>query len=410
MIGAVLIFVYYKFYEGENNMKKGVYQLTLQTLSLIVGFMAWSIISPLMPFITQDIQISASQVSVILAIPVILGSVLRVPFGYLTNIIGAKWVFFSSFIILLFPIFFLGQAQSTTMLMVCGFFLGVGGAIFSVGVTALPKYFSKDKVGLANGIYGMGNIGTAISSFCAPVLAGLIGWQSTVRSYLIIIGLFAVLMFLLGDNKEAKVKVPLMSQMKVLSKNYKLYYLSLWYFITFGAFVAFGLFLPNYLVHHFEIDKVDAGIRSGVFIALATFLRPLGGVLGDKFNAVKMLIIDFMFLIIGGMILSLFDGMIHFTIGCLAISICAGIGNGLVFKLVPSYFSKEAGSANGIVSMMGGLGGFFPPLVITFVTGLTGSSHLAFGLLVLFALIALMTMIHLYKKENISNISTIYDK
>ena len=380
-------------------MKKGVYQLTLQTFSLIVGFMAWSIISPLMPFITQDIKISASQISIILAIPVILGSVLRVPFGYLTNIIGAKWVFFSSFIVLLFPIFFLGQAQSTTMLIICGFFLGVGGAIFSVGVTALPKYFTKDKVGLANGIYGMGNIGTAISSFCAPVLAGLIGWQNTVRSYLIIISLFAVLMFLLGDNKEPKVKVPLISQVKVMAKNYKLYYLSFWYFITFGAFVAFGLFLPNYLVHHFTIDKVDAGIRSGIFIALATFLRPLGGVLGDKFNAVKVLIIDFVIMIIGGLILTLFDGIIYFTIGCLTISVCAGIGNGLVFKLVPSYFSKEAGSANGIVSMMGGLGGFFPPLVITFVTGLTGSSHLAFGLLVLFALIALITMVHLYKKE-----------
>lgn len=382
-------------------MKKGVYQLTLQTFSLIVGFMAWSIISPLMPFITQDIKISASQISIILAIPVILGSVLRVPFGYLTNIIGAKWVFFSSFIVLLFPIFFLGQAQSTTMLIICGFFLGVGGAIFSVGVTALPKYFTKDKVGLANGIYGMGNIGTAISSFCAPVLAGLIGWQNTVRSYLIIISLFAVLMFLLGDNKEPKVKVPLISQVKVLAKNYKLYYLSFWYFITFGAFVAFGLFLPNYLVHHFTIDKVDAGIRSGIFIALATFLRPLGGVLGDKFNAVKVLIIDFVIMIIGGLILTLFDGIIYFTIGCLTISVCAGIGNGLVFKLVPSYFSKEAGSANGIVSMMEGLGGFFPPLVITFVTGLTGSSHLAFGLLVLFALIALITMVHLYKKETV---------
>lgn len=141
MIGAVLIFVYYKFYEGENNMKKGVYQLTLQTLSLIVGFMAWSIISPLMPFITQDIQISASQVSVILAIPVILGSVLRVPFGYLTNIIGAKWVFFSSFIILLFPIFFLGQAQSTTMLMVCGFFLGVGGCNLLSRCNGFTKIF-----------------------------------------------------------------------------------------------------------------------------------------------------------------------------------------------------------------------------------------------------------------------------
>lgn len=381
------------------NMKKGVSQLTLQTLSLVAGFMAWSIISPLMPFISQDVDISPGQISVILAIPVILGSVLRVPFGYLTNIVGAKWVFFWSFIVLLLPIFLLGQAQSPGMLMLSGFFLGIGGAIFSVGVTSVPKYFSKDKVGLANGIYGVGNIGTAVSSFCAPVLAGAIGWQNIVRSYLIILSIFAILMFLLGDKNEPKVKIPLMAQVKDLSKNYKLYYLSLWYFITFGAFVAFGIFLPNFLVDHFSIDKVDAGIRSGIFIALATFLRPVGGVIGDKFNAVQALIIDFVIMIIGALILSLSSHIVLFTIGCLAISICAGIGNGLIFKLVPSYFSKEAGSANGIVSMMGGLGGFFPPLVITFVTSITGSSHLAFFFLAIFGVIALITMIHLNKKE-----------
>ena len=381
------------------NMKKGVSQLTLQTLSLVAGFMAWSIISPLMPFISQDVDISPGQISVILAIPVILGSVLRVPFGYLTNIVGAKWVFFWSFIVLLLPIFLLGQAQSPGMLMLSGFYLGIGGAIFSVGVTSVPKYFSKDKVGLANGIYGVGNIGTAVSSFCAPVLAGAIGWQNTVRSYLIILSIFAILMFLLGDKNEPKVKIPLMAQVKDLSKNYKLYYLSLWYFITFGAFVAFGIFLPNFLVDHFSIDKVDAGIRSGIFIALATFLRPVGGVIGDKFNAVQALIIDFVIMIIGALILSLSSHIVLFTIGCLAISICAGIGNGLIFKLVPSYFSKEAGSANGIVSMMGGLGGFFPPLVITFVTSITGSSHLAFFFLAIFGVIALITMIHLNKKE-----------
>ncbi|MCG2532317.1 NarK/NasA family nitrate transporter [Staphylococcus epidermidis] len=381
------------------NMKKGVSQLTLQTLSLVAGFMAWSIISPLMPFISQDVDISPGQISVILAIPVILGSVLRVPFGYLTNIVGAKWVFFWSFIVLLLPIFLLGQAQSPGMLMLSGFFLGIGGAIFSVGVTSVPKYFSKDKVGLANGIYGVGNIGTAVSSFCAPVLAGAIGWQNTVRSYLIILSIFAILMFILGDKNEPKVKIPLMAQVKDLSKNYKLYYLSLWYFITFGAFVAFGIFLPNFLVDHFSIDKVDAGIRSGIFIALATFLRPVGGVIGDKFNAVQALIIDFVIMIIGALILSLSSHIVLFTIGCLAISICAGIGNGLIFKLVPSYFSKEAGSANGIVSMMGGLGGFFPPLVITFVTSITGSSHLAFFFLAIFGVIALITMIHLNKKE-----------
>ncbi|KAB2172664.1 nitrate/nitrite transporter [Staphylococcus epidermidis] len=381
------------------NMKKGVSQLTLQTLSLVAGFMAWSIISPLMPFISQDVDISPGQISVILAIPVILGSVLRVPFGYLTNIVGAKWVFFWSFIVLLLPIFLLGQAQSPGMLMLSGFFLGIGGAIFSVGVTSVPKYFSKDKVGLANGIYGVGNIGTAVSSFCAPVLAGAIGWQNTVRSYLIILSIFAILMFFLGDKNEPKVKIPLMAQVKDLSKNYKLYYLSLWYFITFGAFVAFGIFLPNFLVDHFSIDKVDAGIRSGIFIALATFLRPVGGVIGDKFNAVQALIIDFVIMIIGALILSLSSHIVLFTIGCLAISICAGIGNGLIFKLAPSYFSKEAGSANGIVSMMGGLGGFFPPLVITFVTSITGSSYLAFFFLAIFGVIALITMIHLNKKE-----------
>lgn len=381
------------------NKTKGGFQLTLQTLSLVVGFMAWSIISPLMPYISQDIKINPGQLSIILAIPVILGSILRVPFGYLTNIIGAKWVFFCSFIILLFPIFFLGQAQSPGMLMASGFFLGVGGAIFSVGVTSVPKYFSKDKVGLANGIYGMGNIGTAISSFLAPPIAGIVGWQTTVRSYLIIIAIFAILMFFLGDAKEPKVKVPLGAQVKDLSSNYKLYYLSLWYFITFGAFVAFGLFLPNYLVNNFGIDKVDAGIRSGVFIALATFLRPVGGILGDKFNAVKVLMIDFVVMIIGAVILGISSHIALFTIGCLTISICAGLGNGLIFKLVPSYFAKESGTANGIVSMMGGLGGFFPPLVITYVTSFTGSSHLAFILLAVFGILAFITMGHLYKKE-----------
>ncbi|MCE7784879.1 nitrate/nitrite transporter [Staphylococcus xylosus] len=384
------------------NKASGSFQLTLQSLSLVVGFMAWSIIAPLMPFISQDVHITSSQLSIILAIPVILGSILRVPFGYLTNIIGAKWVFFCSFIILLFPIYFLSHAQSPKMLMISGFFLGVGGAVFSVGVTSIPKYFPKERVGLANGIYGMGNIGTAISSFLAPPIAGIIGWQSTVRGYLIVIVLFAIFMLLLGDSKEPKIKVALVKQYKILMKDLRLYYLSLWYFITFGSFVAFGLFLPNFLVQNFGISEVDAGIRAGVFIVLATFLRPLGGILGDKFNAVTLLICDFILMITGAITLGLSNHILLFTIGCLLISMCAGLGNGLIFKLVPTYFGKEAGSANGIVSMMGGLGGFFPPLVIAFITSLTGTSHFSFILLAIFGVIALITMIHIMKREKLN--------
>lgn len=384
------------------NKQNGNFQLGLQTLSLIVGFMVWSIISPIMPFISKDVAITGSQLSIVIAIPVILGSILRVPFGYLTNKVGAKWIFFISFIILLFPIFFLSQAQSVGMLMTSGFFLGIAGATFSVGVTSIPKYFPKERVGLANGIYGMGNIGTAISSFLAPPIAGVIGWQSTVRLYLILLALFAILMFFFGDSQERKVHVPLIEQTRKLMGDLRLYYLSFWYFITFGSFVAFGVFLPNYLVSHFHIESVDAGIRSGIFIALATLLRPLGGILGDKLNAVHMLIIDFVCITIGGIILGLSNNILMFTVGCLLISVCAGIGNGLVFKLVPHYFSKEAGTANGIVSMMGGLGGFFPPLVISLVVSVTGSSHFAFILLAIFAIIALVTMLHLSKRERTS--------
>ncbi|WP_204190536.1 nitrate/nitrite transporter [Mammaliicoccus sciuri] len=381
----------------RNNL--GKVQLPLQTFSLMAGFMVWSILAPLMPYITQDISVEEGQKAIILAIPVILGSILRIPIGYYTNLLGSRLVFLVSFIILLFPVFYLSQAHSTTGLMVAGFFIGLGGAIFSVGVTSIPKYFPKEKHGFANGIYGMGNLGTAVSSFLAPPIAGIIGWQHTVQLYLIVLLIFAVLMFIFGDKEEHKVKIPMISQTKQVINNYKLYYFSFWYFITFGAFVAFSLFLPNFLVSHFEIDKVDAGIRTGIFIAIATLLRPIGGMLGDKFNALNVLKVFFIGLIAGAIVLSISHHLILFTIGCLTVSVCAGIGNGLVFKLVPTYFTKEAGVVNGIVSMMGGLGGFFPPLIITLVTSLTGSNHLAFFMLAIFGVIALITMMHMTKIE-----------
>ncbi|WP_218697212.1 nitrate/nitrite transporter [Mammaliicoccus sciuri] len=381
----------------RNNL--GKVQLPLQTFSLMAGFMVWSILAPLMPYITQDISVEEGQKAIILAIPVILGSILRIPIGYYTNLLGSRLVFLASFIILLFPVFYLSQAHSTTGLMIAGFFIGLGGAIFSVGVTSIPKYFPKEKHGFANGIYGMGNLGTAVSSFLAPPIAGIIGWQHTVQLYLIVLLIFAVLMFIFGDKEEHKVKIPMISQTKQVINNYKLYYFSFWYFITFGAFVAFGLFLPNFLVSHFEIDKVDAGIRTGIFIAVATLLRPIGGMLGDKFNALNVLKVFFIGLIAGAIVLSISHHLILFTIGCLTVSVCAGIGNGLVFKLVPTYFTKEAGVVNGIVSMMGGLGGFFPPLIITLVTSLTGSNHLAFFMLAIFGVIALVTMMHMTKIE-----------
>lgn len=384
-------------------------QLPLQTLSLVVGFMVWVIISSLIPNIRADIPLTDGQVSLVTAVPVILGSLLRIFLGFWTNRFGARWLFFLSFVILIFPVFYISIADSFIDLIIGGLFLGIGGAVFSIGVTSLPKYYPKEKHGLVNGIYGAGNIGTAITSFAAPMVAGALGWTNAVRMFIILLILFALLNFLLGDRKESKVQTPLGEQIKGVYRDEKLWFLSLFYFITFGSFVAFTVYLPNFLVNHFGLDSVDAGIRTAGFITLATLMRPIGGWLGDRFNPLFILMVVFNGLAVSGAILSFSPTITLYTIGCLTIALCAGIGNGAIFKLVPFYFSKQAGIVNGIVSAIGGLGGFFPPLVLTAVFGMTGHYAIGFMALSEFSLASFVIVVWMYYLERLGLEKKIFD-
>ncbi|WP_026584384.1 nitrate/nitrite transporter [Bacillus sp. J33] len=377
------------------------WQLALQTLSLVVGFMCWVIISSLMSKITLDISLTPNQIALVTAIPVILGSILRIFLGYWTNRFGARMMFFISFLILIFPVIYLSAADTFSDLIIGGLVLGIGGAVFSIGVTSLPKYYPKERHGFVNGIYGAGNIGTALTSFSAPVLANAMGWQNTIRLFLIPVILFALLNFLFGDRKEQKVTNPLMGQIKSVYKNEKLWFLSLFYFITFGSFVAFTVYLPNFLVTNFKLSTVDAGLRTAGFITLATLLRPAGGWVGDKFNPFKILFLVFGGLTLSGVLLSFSPTITLYTIGCLAVAACAGIGNGIIFKLVPYYFSKQAGIANGIVSALGGLGGFFPPLVLSMVFGITGQYAIGFMSLAMFSLASFVIVVWMYYSEKL---------
>lgn len=383
-------------------MRKPSIQLTLQTTSLVTGFMIWVLISSLMPSIKQDIALTESQISMITAIPVILGSLLRIPIGFYTDRFGARNLFIISFIALLIPVFYISVANSFIDLVVGGLFLGIGGAVFSVGVTSLPKYYPKEKQGFINGVYGVGNAGTAITTFGAPIIAKSIGWQKTVQLYLILLLIFIVLNFIIGDRKETKGKQSMVEQLKGVYKNTTLWFLSLFYFITFGAFVAFTMFLPNFLVNNFELDSVDAGIRTAIFIVIATLMRPVGGFLADKFNSFIILMFTFTAVTLSAVILAFSPNIELFTVGCLAVGIFVGIGNGTVFKLVPLYFSNQAGVVNGIVSAMGGLGGFFPPLVLTLVHNITGQYSIAFMALSEVALACLVIVVWMFSQERIN--------
>ncbi|WP_284141627.1 MFS transporter [Virgibacillus sp. LDC-1] len=383
-------------------MKKSSVQLLLQTSNLFVGFMVWVLISSLMPSIKEDIILTSGQASLITAIPVILGSLLRIPIGFYTNRLGAKKLFIISFIILLVPVFYISFADSFIDLVVGGLILGIGGAVFSIGVTSLPKYYPKEKHGFINGIYAIGNVGTAITTFAAPVLAGLIGWQSTVRLYLILLLVFTLITFLLGDRDESKIKLSMGEQIRGVYKNTKLWFLSLFYFITFGSFVAFTVFLPNFLVNNFALNPVDAGIRTAGFIVLATLMRPIGGWLADKFNAFIILMFTFVGVAISGILLSFSLNITWYSVGALAVAVCVGIGNGTVFKLVPLYFTKQAGVVNGIVAAMGGLGGFFPPLLLSTVYSMTGHYSIAFMLLSELAMVCFVIVIFMYYKDQLN--------
>lgn len=380
-------------------MKIEKLQLPLQTSSLIAGFMVWVIISSLMPQIRMDIELSPGQVSLVTAVPVILGSLLRVFIGFWTNRFGARWMFTISFLVLLFPIYYISVADSFTDLIIGGLFLGIAGAVFSIGVTSLPKYYPKERHGFINGVYGSGNIGTAVTSFSAPVIAAKFGWMATVRMYLVLVIIFALLNFMFGDRKERRVQTSFMQQWKEVYRDAKLWFLSLFYFITFGSFVAFTVYLPNFLVDNFQLQPVDAGLRTAGFITLATAMRPLGGWLADKFDAFIILVCIFSGITLAGALLAFSPSIELYTIGVLAIAFCVGIGNGTVFKLVPFYFSKQAGIVNGIVSAVGGLGGFFPPLVLAAVKNMTGQYAIGFMALSEFALASLIIVIFMYYQE-----------
>lgn len=384
-------------------------QLPLQTANLVVGFMVWVLISSLLPFIREDVAIPASRVAIVTAVPVVLGSILRIPLGYYANVFGARIIFAVSFILLLFPVFYISAASSFTDLIIGGTFLGIGGAVFSVGVTSLPKYYPKEKHGLINGIYGMGNVGTAVTTFAAPVLAVQFGWSATVKFYLILLLAFAALNFVLGDRKEPKVKTSMIGQIKGVYKNEKLWFFSLFYFITFGAFVAFTIFLPNFLVDYFELEKVDAGMRTAGFIIVATLFRPVGGWLADRFQPLFLLMGVFAGLTFAAVLLAFSPSILLYTVGIMLIALTAGIGNGVIFKLVPFYFSKQAGTANGIVSMMGGLGGFFPPLLLSAVHSMTGSYSIGFMAFAQFALVSLVLVIWLYYMDRLSTAKEVFD-
>lgn len=371
-----------------NNQKGASSVLLISTLAMVVGFATWSAISPLAAQLQKIFDLSSTEKSLLVAIPVLLGSIMRIPLGMLTDKYGGRRVYTALMLFLLIPSIGLGFADSYLEYIVWAFLLGMAGTTFAVGIGSVSKWFPPAKQGFVLGITGMGNFGTAIAGFLLPTIANHYGMEWAFWSLTIPIALSAAALFFFTKDPEKPKASQQTNQVKFSPWKYKMVWvLSLFYFVCFGGFVSFSVYLPSLLVDVFGITPVDAGMRAAGFVVIATLARPTGGLLADKFGAKKVLSLVFLLLGASALTLSfLLEHLYAMTIACLSAGLVVGIGNGAVFKLVPEFFPKNTGVVTGIVGAFGGIGGFFPPIVMGTVKDLTGDYVLGFVFLLVFTL------------------------
>ncbi len=250
--------------------------------------------------------------------------------------------------------------------------LGFAGASFAVGVPFVNGWYSRERQGFALGIYGMGMGGTVVAGLTAPRIADRWGLSAPFWIAAVLVAAMAAVFALLArDAPRPAVGGPtpgMFAALSVFRTSGRAWALTLFYFLAFGGFVAMFLYLPKLLTEVHHLSKADAGARAAGFALLAVVARPTGGVLSDRIGAARVLRVSFAGVAVLALVLAAtYTSMVPLTIACLTIAVALGLGTGAVFKLVPQWFPDRVGAVTGVVGAAGGLGGFFPPLVMGLV-------------------------------------------
>jgi len=349
-----------------------------------VSFMIWLLPGALANSIVADFGLADSQKGLMVAVPLLGGAILRLGLGLLTDRIGARRAAILGMSLTVLPLL-LGWfwADSFSRILLVGLLLGVAGASFAAALPLASRWYPAKYQGLAMGIAGAGNSGTALATFFGPRLAQAWGWHAVfglalmpVLATLVLVALFA---------KESPTRPPpkaLADYASVLGRR-DTWWFCLFYSVTFGGFVGLASFLSVYFRDQFGLSNVAAGTFATVCVIAGSFLRPVGGYLADRIGGTRLLLA--LFVLVGTCMLGLstvpvFEasmGLLFVTLGLL------GMGNGAVFQVVPQRFPKEIGVLTGIVGAAGGLGGFVLPTLLGGVKEVLGSfgyGFLAFGL------------------------------
>lgn len=347
-----------------------------------VSFMAWVLLGPLAPFLREELGLSATQQGLLVAIPLLGGSLFRPVLGVLGDWIGGRRTGLIGLALTLVPLAIAWQWASTAAhFYALGLLLGIAGASFAVALPLASRWYPPQYQGLVMGIAGAGNSGSLVATLFAPRLAERFGWANTFGLMMLPIVLVAIAFALLARDSPTRTRPPAWRDYGAVLKEPDTLWFSLLYGLTFGGFVGFASFLTTFFHEQYQVSRVGAGDFTTVVVIAGSLLRPVGGWLSDRIGGYRLLLL----LLVG-------------VAGCIAavatipplpavvvVLFCAmgllGMGNGAVFQLVPQRFADRIGIVTGIVGAAGGLGGFCLPSLLGAARDTTGSY--APGLLVI---------------------------
>ncbi|MGM0433895.1 MAG: MFS transporter [Pseudomonadota bacterium] len=391
--------------------------LAFSTLAFTVCFAVWTIFSVIGVKIKQDLGLSDTQFGLLVATPVLTGSISRIFLGMWTERFGGRLVFTILMLATSVAVFLLSTVTTYGLFLVAALGIGLAGGSFIVGIAYTSEWYDKKHQGTALGIFGAGNVGAAVTNFGAPFLVVALGWEMTAQVYAAILAGMAVLFWFMTENdprltrraEEGSQPMPVKEQLAPLKK-LQVWRFSLYYFFVFGAFVALASWLPNYYVSVYDLSLEQAGMLAAVYALPASVFRALGGWLSDRIGARAV-----MYWTYGVSLLCLFvlsypqtryiiqgiDGPIEFSFGVplalfalitVVLGFVMSLGKAAVYKHIPVYYPDHVGSVGGLVGMIGGLGGFFLPIIFGALNDLLGVWTSCFMLLFLLVLVSLLWM------------------
>ncbi|HFL8794860.1 MAG TPA: nitrate/nitrite transporter [Candidatus Azosocius sp. HAIN] len=380
----------------ENNIIVTRYQknkaLILSFISFTICFAVWTIFSIIGINIQKELGLSDTQLGILIGTPVLTGSLIRLIVGIWSDQYGGRIVFTILMIVASISTWILTFADSFYLYLFAALGIGISGGSFAVGIAYVSVWFPKNQQGTALGIYGMGNVGSAITNLFAPILLSSFGWHGVAKIYSVVL-FFTAFMFYIFSDTDPKVSYKksqgikpdnFIKQLEPL-KNIQVWRFSLYYFFVFGAFLALALWLPKYYMGVYGLPVKTAGSLAALYSAPGSLFRALGGWASDKFGARKIMYWTFIVSVICLFFLSypsteyIVQGVkenIHFSIEIplimfviltFILGFFMSLGKAAVYKHIPVYYSNNVGSVGGIVGLIGGLGGFVLPILFGYL-------------------------------------------